>query len=288
MSARQRRQVRVFVSIVLLAVAMLLPVPVDHAMPLQTTTETSATLFDEPQFVIQLGRDHLQISGVTVSAEHEAALLRLAGEQFVGAMIDTDFRKAVIQMPDWEALSTRLLYLVATTESALARLDANGITIRSVSHDGPDYERRRQFLREAVGQNRDLLSDVIAIDNGISFDDLCRRNFASIVGEPIQFRQSGTRIRESSYPLLDKLAEFAFDCDTIRIAVIGHSDSTGAADGNLQISRARAETVAAELQLRGLANDRLIIEGRGASQPIASNDTVAGRERNRRIEFELR
>ncbi|MDH5305387.1 MAG: OmpA family protein, partial [Gammaproteobacteria bacterium] len=73
-----------------------------------------------------------------------------------------------------------------------------------------------------------------------------------------------------------------------RIAVIGHSDATGSADGNLQISRARAAAVAAALQLRGVARDRLIVEGRGATQPIASNDTVAGRERNRRIEFELR
>ncbi len=288
MSAPQRQQVQVFVSVVLLAVATLLAVPVDHAVPLKATPETSATLFDEPQFVIQLGRNHLRISGATASTEHEAALLQLAGEQFAAASIDTDFRKAVILSAGWETLSTRLLYLVAATESAQARLDANKIEIRGVSHDGPDYERRLQFLREAVGQNRDLLSDVIATDDGISFDDLCRRNFASFADEPIEFRQSGTRIRESSYALLDKLAEFSFDCDNSRIAVIGHSDDTGAGDWNLQISRARAEAVVAALKLRGMASDRLIIEGRGASQPIASNDTVAGRERNRRIEFELR
>jgi len=255
---------------------------------LQPTTATSATLFDKPQFAIQLGRNRLRISGVTVSAEHEAALLQLAREQFTDAAIEADFQNTVIVSLDWETLSARLLYLVAATESAQASLDSDRIEIRGVSQDPADYERRRHFLREAAGPNRDLLSDVIAVDSSVSFDELCRRYFASIAGEPILFRQSGTGIRESSYPLLDKLAEFAFDCDNSRIAVIGHSDATGDADWNLQISRARAESVAAALKLRGLAAERLLIEGRGAAQPIASNETVAGRERNRRIEFELR
>lgn len=288
MSERQRQQFRSLLSLALLAAATLLAMPVDKGAPLQFTTEASATLFDEPQFAIQLGRNRLRISGVTVSAEHEAALMQLAKDQLVDTVIETDYQKAVIVSPDWETLSTRLLYLVAATESAQALLQADRIEIRGVRQDSADYERRRHFLREAAGPNRDLLSDVIAVDSSVSFDELCRRNFANIAGEPILFRQSGTGIRESSYPLLDKLAEFAFDCENSRIAVIGHSDATGDADWNLQISRARAESVAAALKLRGLADERLLIEGRGATQPIASNDTVAGRERNRRIEFELR
>ncbi|MDH4126645.1 MAG: OmpA family protein [Gammaproteobacteria bacterium] len=288
MPARQRRQIRAILSLALLAVAALFALPVDNGLHLQIATSASANLFDEPQFAVHLGRNHLRISGSTVSDEHEADLLQLAEERFAGAMIETDFRKAVILSPDWETLSIRLLYLVAATESAQAVLDSNGIEIRGVSRDEPDYERRRQFLRDATGANRTLVSDMISVDSNVSFDALCRRNFDNFASEPIQFRQSGTGIRESSQPLLDRVAEFAYDCDRSRIAVIGHSDATGSADGNLQISRARAAAVAAALQLRGVARDRLIVEGRGATQPIASNDTVAGRERNRRIEFELR
>jgi outer membrane protein OmpA-like peptidoglycan-associated protein len=288
MPAEQRRQFRAIWSLALLAGAALLALPVDNGVPSLGTTEPSATLFDEPQFVVQLGRNRLEISGATVSAEHEAALLQLAAEQFAVTAIDTDFRMAVTLSPDWETLSTRLLYLVAAMDSAHAVLDASGIDIRGIRNDGPDYERRRKFLHDAVGERRGLTSDVIVINNDISFDDLCRRNFASFASEPIRFRLSGTGIRESSYPLLDKLAEFTYDCSASGIAIIGHSDATGGSDWNLQISRARAEAVAAELQRRGVPREQLTVEGRGAMQPIADNETVAGREQNRRIELELR
>ncbi|MDA0706009.1 MAG: OmpA family protein [Proteobacteria bacterium] len=288
MPAEQRRRIRAALSLAVLACGMLLALPFDHSVPPQAPVRTSATLFDEPQFSIQLGRNRLQITGTTTSHEHEAALLQLASEQFAVATIDTDFRMAVTLAPDWETLNTRLLYLVAATEAAQAVLQARHIEIRGVSDDGPGYQSRRKFLHDAIDGNGSLTSDVIIVDNGTSFADLCRRNFASFATEPIRFRPSGTHIRSSSYPLLDKLAEFAYDCNDGKIAIIGHSDATGAAAWNVRISLARAQVVAAELAQRGLTRDRLILEGRGASQPIAANETADGREKNRRVEFELR
>jgi outer membrane protein OmpA-like peptidoglycan-associated protein len=288
MPAEQRRQFRALWSLALLAGAALLALPVDNGIPSLDATATSATLFEEPKFVVQLGRNRLQISGATVSAEHEAALLQLAGEQFADTAIDTDFRMAVALNPDWETLSTRLLYLVAAMDSAQAILDASGIVVRGIRSDGPNYEHRQKFLHDAAGASHSLTTDVIFMDDDSSFDELCRRNFASFASEPIRFRLSGTDIREASYPLLDKLAEFAYDCSASGIAIVGHSDATGGADWNLQISRARAEAVAAELQRRGVPREQLTVEGRGATQPVADNETVAGREQNRRIELELR
>jgi OOP family OmpA-OmpF porin len=69
---------------------------------------------------------------------------------------------------------------------------------------------------------------------------------------------------------------------------MGHTDATGEEAWNMQVSRARAQAVADHLIASGVAVERLIIDGRGSQQPLASNDTVQGRERNRRIEFELR
>jgi outer membrane protein OmpA-like peptidoglycan-associated protein len=117
---------------------------------------------------------------------------------------------------------------------------------------------------------------------------MCERNFASITEQPIQFRQSNTTIRQSSYPQLDRLAEFAYDCQENSIAITGHTDSTGTEAWNLQLSRARAQAVAEQLIARGVTAERLIIEGAGSSFPLALNDTVQGREQNRRIEIELR
>jgi len=73
------------------------------------------------------------------------------------------------------------------------------------------------------------------------------------------------------------------------VDVIGHADSTGRAEYNQNLSERRALAVADYLTGRGgVLRDRLYVEGRGSSQPIADNTTDAGRAKNRRVEIVLR
>ena len=65
--------------------------------------------------------------------------------------------------------------------------------------------------------------------------------------------------------------------------VEGHTDSIGAASYNLRLSRERAVAVGNELIAGGMAPDHIRIIGRGATDPIASNETEAGRQENRRV-----
>ncbi|MGQ0533736.1 MAG: OmpA family protein [Caulobacteraceae bacterium] len=72
--------------------------------------------------------------------------------------------------------------------------------------------------------------------------------------------------------------------DQTTVDVIGHADSVGSDDYNLDLSQRRANNVASVLQSGGVASYRLLKEGRGERQPIASNATDDGRARNRRVE----
>ena len=74
-------------------------------------------------------------------------------------------------------------------------------------------------------------------------------------------------------------------CPGVAIRIEGHTDSVGAAERNLLLSRARAEAVRAALIVRGVANERLRAEGLGQAQPRGDNATAQGRAENRRIEF---
>lgn len=67
--------------------------------------------------------------------------------------------------------------------------------------------------------------------------------------------------------------------------MIGHTDSTGAEDYNLQLSQKRADSVANFLTGRGVLPARIVAYGRGEGSPIASNDTAEGRAMNRRVEL---
>lgn len=72
------------------------------------------------------------------------------------------------------------------------------------------------------------------------------------------------------------------------IQVIGHTDNTGSAAYNMDLSQRRASSVASVLSGSGVAAGRLQIIGRGEDQPIASNLTVEGRAQNRRVEIIIR
>jgi OOP family OmpA-OmpF porin len=87
-----------------------------------------------------------------------------------------------------------------------------------------------------------------------------------------------------------KLDEIAARLQKMQLEVVvavGHTDSIGTEQYNENLSRRRAEAVKAFLENRGLPADRIHIDGKGESQPVASNATREGRAKNRRVEVEV-
>ncbi len=71
------------------------------------------------------------------------------------------------------------------------------------------------------------------------------------------------------------------------IDIKGHTDNVGSDAANMKLSRDRAESVKAYLVSKGANPSRIEATGYGESQPIATNGTAAGRQKNRRVEFTL-
>jgi OOP family OmpA-OmpF porin len=94
-------------------------------------------------------------------------------------------------------------------------------------------------------------------------------------------------LRNESYPELNRLLEFMNNYPNLRIHIQGHTDSVGDENYNQQLSQRRAEAVARFLRINGINTDRMIVEGKGESDPIADNNTAEGRQQNRRVEFEI-
>jgi outer membrane protein OmpA-like peptidoglycan-associated protein len=82
------------------------------------------------------------------------------------------------------------------------------------------------------------------------------------------------------YPLVTYLKEHP----NREVIIEGHTDSTGSADFNLQLSQQRADAVRDFLVSNGIDPDRIITRGYGQGYPVASNVTAAGRQENRRVE----
>jgi outer membrane protein OmpA-like peptidoglycan-associated protein len=93
-------------------------------------------------------------------------------------------------------------------------------------------------------------------------------------------------IKPMMRPVLDEFARGLEPAMVVR--VVGHTDSTGSDAINYPLSVARAESVRNYLAAKGVSPLRIVTEGRGESHPVASNDTLAGRAQNRRVEIFLR
>lgn len=103
----------------------------------------------------------------------------------------------------------------------------------------------------------------------------------------ITFDPGSIEINSAAGEVLDRIAEVLPDCRHVRMEIGGHTDAQGREEMNLGLSEARATAVLTGLLARGVLVGNLSAQGYGESQPIADNDTDAGREQNRRIEFRL-
>lgn len=116
----------------------------------------------------------------------------------------------------------------------------------------------------------------------------CQKVFNTLLGaEKIQFATGSAVIQRSSFRLLNRLADAASKCPAAAIVVEGHTDSRGARQMNMTLSRIRAEAVVKYLEGKGVAPSRLASEGFGPDKPVASNKTAAGMEKNRRTRFKV-
>jgi len=84
---------------------------------------------------------------------------------------------------------------------------------------------------------------------------------------------------------MDRLAQPLKDNSNTKMIIEGHTDSVCGDDYNMELSQRRAEAVADALQMRGVPADRYQVKGLGKAFPVASNETQAGRQQNRRVEI---
>jgi outer membrane protein OmpA-like peptidoglycan-associated protein/outer membrane biosynthesis protein TonB len=103
----------------------------------------------------------------------------------------------------------------------------------------------------------------------------------------ILFESGSARMAEASATAIEELSGYLAQCPEATVSVEGHTDSDGDADANLALSVSRAEAVVNALISRGVSPDRLYAIGYGESLPVASNETRAGKQANRRIAFTL-
>lgn len=101
----------------------------------------------------------------------------------------------------------------------------------------------------------------------------------------VNFATDRSEILPTSRPQIAEVAALLKEASSLRLAVNGHTDNSGTAAHNRNLSEARAKSVVAALVGTGIDPSRLQAKGFGADEPVADNTTEAGKARNRRVEL---
>jgi OmpA-OmpF porin, OOP family len=133
-----------------------------------------------------------------------------------------------------------------------------------------------------IVESQEMKQEVVA-DAKVMQNDITNTGRTIIYG--IYFDTGSATIKPESEKALVEMVKLLKGSPTLKVYVVGHTDNVGSLDSNLKLSSARAASVVKALVTRGIAAARLQSAGVGPYSPVASNDTDAGKAKNRRVEF---
>ncbi len=144
---------------------------------------------------------------------------------------------------------------------------ADGFVFKAERMEIPDHAEYREINVDLRLQPMDVGLNVVLTD--------------------VVFESGKATLLPESERMLDRLVKLMEENEKLEVEIGGHTDNTGDANANLQLSDRRAQSVVDYLVAHGVKKQRLKAVAYGQSSPIASNETPEGREKNRRIEFRI-
>lgn len=140
-----------------------------------------------------------------------------------------------------------------------------------------------------TGQESDKEQPLVIADNALPDSSPGTENISHITnpGMNINFDKNSDVVTPDFYSQIDKIADTLLNYPDALVTVTGYTDNTGPESYNVDLSVRRAEAVKNLLVQRGVSTSVIEISGLGDSNPVDTNDSTVGRNRNRRVEIEI-
>ncbi|MDR2208777.1 MAG: OmpA family protein [Azoarcus sp.] len=167
----------------------------------------------------------------------------------------------------------------ATAGGNKGRSTATGAVIGAAVGAGGGYLWSRQMQK----QKEDM--EQATQGTGINVTQTEDNQLKLEIPTDVSFDTGRYNIKPALRPILNRFAVTLNENLVTQVTIIGHTDNTGSDAINDPLSVNRAASARNYLTARGVEVGRILIDGRGSYEPIASNDTVAGRAMNRRVEI---
>ena len=168
---------------------------------------------------------------------------------------------------------------VATAGGNKGKSAATGAAIGAAVGAGGGYLWSKHMEEQKVAMEQ------ATEGTGVSVSQTADNQLKLDIPSDVSFDTNRYEIKSNLRPILDRFATTLNQNPVTTVNIIGHTDSTGTDAINNPLSVNRAASTRDYLVARGVAANRIAIDGRGSREPIADNNSVEGRAKNRRVEI---
>ncbi len=195
-----------------------------------------------------------------------------------------------VMQPEWtDALAQSLGKLDGIENGAVSMTSSGEVIIRGEAENDDARTNAAQSVVSLFGDSVSLRNDISVKTPTIA--EPPKPDVGELLSQidltGILFKSGSAELDGESVGILDQVVSVLSQHNDATILISGHTDSRGNADYNFNLSANRADAVQQYMINQGISASRLTARGYGPTQPIASNDTAAGRAQNRRIEIQL-
>ncbi|MEM6608193.1 MAG: OmpA family protein [Pseudomonadota bacterium] len=247
-----------------------------------------------PSFTAELAEDgQVELRGRVPDARIETAIEAFASAEFGNGNVLLATRRVDDLPAGWSVRVLAGLSALSHLSNGSVRIEPGLLRIDGETGSTSAVSEISRLLGEQLGEAANFEIDVAYVEaldpaNSIPTDVECVTRIDEILSEnKITFEPGSIDLDDSSFDILDRIADVLPDCRHVDIEIGGHTDAQGRESMNLRLSQGRADAVLNGLMARNILIGNLSARGYGESRPIADNGTEAGREINRRIEFRL-
>lgn len=200
----------------------------------------------------------------------------------VGLRPEPIFRFVVTDAKTGKPLAATVEFADAVTGQTVMKIQSGTDGAKSMAKLPVDGQYK---VRVEVPDYFSYSGTVADIDGEASYDLEPIIKKRAIILTNLFFATNETTILPESEPGLQDLYDLLSENPEVRIRITGHTDNVGSDEANQILSEGRANSVRQNMIERGIDASRIEAEGKGESEPIATNDTEEGRAQNRRVEF---
>ncbi|WP_350287847.1 OmpA family protein [uncultured Croceitalea sp.] len=253
------------------------------AVGMSKQTSSNATLavylsdddkFEEGANFVQAHIPFCQYTPIGINIEN-----RINNKREIYSTVKADIRDEILDKPHISIAVNKMRFRLWVNETKyidVPRLVAPGAVLNTLKFHMNSFKD---------GEEKVLISNLKVAEGGV---DLRRKLISEgkISTNGILFDSGSANIKAESMGIIRQISQVLLQEKSMNLQIVGHTDADGTDDGNLKLSKNRADAVKnALVNIYNISSDRLTIDGKGESVPVGDNATTEGKAQNRRVEF---